>query len=189
MSDRLLGLFAKQPVAGMVKTRLAAETSAEWAARVAEAFLLDSLDRLATLDVPRVIAHAPAEAAPYFTPCAAGRFQLEPQAAGDLGQRMAAFFTAHLAHAERVVLVGSDAPSLPTGHIEQAFAELAHADIVIGPASDGGYYLIGCARQLPPIFTGVRWSSSYVLADTIARLEDSGLFLALLPPWYDVDTL
>ena len=60
--------------------------------------------------------------------------------------------------------------------------------MVLGPALDGGYYLIGCGRRLPPVFEGVRWSTNHVLADTVARLADPSWRLALLPPWYDVDT-
>ena len=86
-----------------------------------------------------------------------------------------------------MVLVGTDSPTLPLVLIEQAFKDLERADVVLGPATDGGYYLVGC-RRLPPIFEGVAWSSSRTLADTVARLCDPGWRLALLPPWYDVDT-
>ena len=91
--------------------------------------------------------------------------------------------------AEAVVLVGTDSPTLPLAFIEQAFHELERADVVLGPATDGGYYLVGCALRLPPIFDGIAWSSSHVLAETVSRLTDPSWRLALLPPWYDVDTL
>jgi glycosyltransferase A (GT-A) superfamily protein (DUF2064 family) len=78
---------------------------------------------------------------------------------------------------------------LPPAIVEQAFEELKTADVVLGPAMDGGYYLLGCARKLPPIFEGVAWGSPTVLADTLARLADRAWRVALLPPWYDVDTL
>ena len=87
-----------------------------------------------------------------------------------------------------MVLVGTDSPTLPLVLVEQAFQELEQADVVLGPATDGGYYLVGCGRRLPPIFEGVAWSSSRTLTDTIARLADPSWRLALLPPWYDVDT-
>jgi rSAM/selenodomain-associated transferase 1 len=187
---RVLGVFAKRPVPGQVKTRLAAETSLAWAARVAEAFLLDLVDRLASVAARRVLVYAPADAEAYFREISAGRFELVPQeASGDLGRRMAAFFTAEqLRGASKVVLLGCDSPTLPIAHIEQAFGELACADVVLGPANDGGYYLVGCGPRLPPIFDDVEWSSARVLADTVARLADPSWRLALLPPWYDVDT-
>src|SRR5262249_947051 len=90
--------------------------------------------------------------------------------------------------AQAVVLLGTDSPTLPLDIIERAFLELDHAEIVLGPATDGGYYLVGCRERLPPIFDGISWSSDSVLAETIARLADSSWRLALLPPWYDVDT-
>ena len=90
--------------------------------------------------------------------------------------------------ADAVVLVGADSPTLPVAYIEQAFAELRRADVVLGPAMDGGYYLVGCGRRVPPIFHGIAWSTGQVLAQTLARLEDRSWRLALLPPWYDVDT-
>jgi rSAM/selenodomain-associated transferase 1 len=176
-----------------VKTRLASATSPEWAARVAEAFLLDFLDKIAGLDVRKVLAFAPASERAYFLPATEGRFELTPQVEGDLGQRMAHFFAEQFQKAERVVLVGTDAPTLPLPYSEQAFRELDHADVVLGPATDGGYYLIALKRRgesgVAPIFNGIAWSGPTVLAETVARLEAAKLRLALLPPWYDVDTL
>jgi len=187
---RTLGLFAKQPLAGQVKTRLAAGSSPEWAAKVATAFLLDLLERLTLLNARRVLAFAPAEAASYFAGLFQGRFLLTPQQDGDLGRRMASFFAAQLPVTPRaVVLLGTDSPTLPLALIEQAFSELERADVVLGPATDGGYYLIGCAHRVPPLFDGVAWSSSRVLEQTVARLAVAGGRLALLPPWYDVDTI
>ena len=187
-----------------MKTRLAAETSAEWAAQVARAFLLDTMDRLAGVDIARVLAFTPPAAQSYFADIARGRFRLAPQADGDLGRRMAAFFAEQFqAGADRAVLVGADSPTLPIPFILQAFRELEKADLVIGPSTDGGYYLVGCvarpafqaaavadsaAAMLPPIFDDIPWSTPGVLAHTIAALRKTGWRLALLSPWYDVDT-
>jgi rSAM/selenodomain-associated transferase 1 len=186
---RTLGIFAKRPVAGMVKTRLAAESTPPWAARVARAFLLDLLDRLAAVDARRVLAFTPAYARPYFSKLAGGRFELTAQGEGDLGVRMEAFFREQFdAGTALVVLVGTDSPTLPVPFIEQAFRELERADLVLGPATDGGYYLIGCSRRIPAIFDGIGWGGPRVLLDTVARLPPE-CRLALLPPWYDVDTI
>jgi rSAM/selenodomain-associated transferase 1 len=185
-----LGLFAKQPVPGRVKTRLAAATSADWAARVADAFLRDTIERLAAVPVRRALAYAPPEAEAYFVNLVRGRFVLRPQADGDLGRRLAAFVAEELsAGAERVVLVGADSPTVPPAYLEQAFAALERADVVLGPAMDGGYYLLGCARRLPPLFEGIGWGGHRVLLESVARLSDPSWRLAVLPPWYDVDTL
>jgi rSAM/selenodomain-associated transferase 1 len=176
---------------------------------VATAFLLDTADRLAQIDVARVWAFTPATAHGYFAEIGRGRFHLLPQIEGDLGQRMAAFFGAQFgAGAAAVVLVGTDSPTLPLSFIVQAFQELQTADVVIGPSTDGGYYLIGCAARsrffqgvdrdqatpfgepptLPPVFAGISWGAQTVLSETVAALHDSEFRLALLPPWYDVDT-
>lgn len=188
--SRILGLFAKFPQPGQVKTRLASASSPAWAARVALAFLQDSVDRLSTVAANRVLACSPPETASFFSDLVRGRFAVRPQGAGDLGQRMAGFFSRQLqAGAERIVLLGTDSPTLSVALVEQAFQELDRADVVLGPATDGGYYLVGCARRLPPIFSGMNWSSPRVLLDTVARLADCECRLALLPPWYDVDTL
>lgn len=187
---RVVALFAKQPRAGFVKSRLASLTTPDWAAQVADAFLRDTLARLARIDAQRVLAFAPDEAASDFEERAGNLFDLTPQGKGDLGERMADFFDAQLRRGvEAVVLLGSDSPTVPLEFVEQAFRELEGADLVLGPAFDGGYYLIGCARRVPPVFDGIAWGSSNVLGDTIARLEDASGKLALLPPWYDVDTL
>lgn len=186
--SRVLGLFAKWPEPGRVKTRLAANTSPDWAARVAAAFLSDTLSRLERVNARRVLAFAPADAGPAFGERVGDRYALVPQADGDLGKRMQAFFASQFAAgAEIVVLLGTDSPTLPVRFVELAFEELQRTDVVLGPATDGGYYLIGC-RRLPPIFDGVAWSGPTVLADTVARLAADSWNLAVLPPWYDVDT-
>jgi rSAM/selenodomain-associated transferase 1 len=188
--QRVLGLFAKWPRAGAVKTRLGAVTSPEWAAEVARAFLLDLTARLAEVGDRRLLVFAPPDAGPLFAEVVDRSFALAPQEDGDLGHRLSAFFRHQFAvGAESVVVVGSDSPTLPATHVEQAFAELRRADLVLGPATDGGYYLVGCAHRAPPIFDGIAWGGTGVLAETIARLADPACRLALLPPWYDVDTL
>lgn len=187
---RVLGLFAKQPLAGQVKTRLAAATSPAWAAVVAAAFLLDMLDELASFPARRLLSFAPRHAGDYFKAAAAGRFEVFPQSEGDLGRRIAEFFAAAFEFgARRVVLLGTDSPSLPVAYVENAFAALEDADLVLGPATDGGYYLVGCRDRVPPIFDDIRWGSAHVLADTLWHLADGSSRLAMLPPWYDIDTL
>jgi rSAM/selenodomain-associated transferase 1 len=184
----VLGVFAKWPRPGQVKTRLASAVGPEKAARVAHAFLVDTLDRLAAVPVRRVVAFAPADAEPEFAAVSRGRYVLRPQGEGDLGDRLTRFLASEIAaHADAVVVVGSDSPTLPVEYVERAFAALERVDVVLGPATDGGYYLLGCGRRVPPVFDRIGWGGSRVLAETIARLTDDWR-LALLPPWYDVDT-
>jgi rSAM/selenodomain-associated transferase 1 len=187
---RALGLFAKWPRPGVVKTRLAAATSAPWAADVAQAFLRDAVRRLTKVDARRVLVYSPADAGKDFAELVQEDFELLPQVHGDLGERLFAFLSHTLGEgAERVVVVGTDSPTLPVAMVETALDQLHQADVVLGPATDGGYYLIGCAHRVPPVFHGIGWSSPGVLAETVARLQQASLRLALLPPWYDVDTL
>jgi rSAM/selenodomain-associated transferase 1 len=186
----VLGLFAKRPDPGRVKTRLAAQASPEWAARVADAFLRDTVERLSHSADRRVLVFAPDDARSCFAGLAGESFALMPQADGDLGRRLAVFLGGELAAGARaVVVVGTDSPTLPPALVEQAFTELERADVVLGPATDGGYYLLGCAGRLPPVFDGIAWGGRRVLAETVARLAEPGWRLAVLPPWYDVDTL
>ena len=180
-SINVLGIFAKQPIAGQVKTRLARDTSAEFAQRVAEACLADSLDRLAAVDARRVIAYAGSAA--YF---ARPGYELFPQGDGDLGDRMRRFFDHFQRPGGKIVVVGSDSPTLPIAHVDQAYSELDTHDVVVGPSFDGGYYLIGSSFACPTMFNEIPWSTSKVMEATIEHL--AGGRLALLPPWYDVDT-
>jgi len=185
-----LAIFAKHPQPGLVKSRLAAASSPEWAARIADAFIRDTADKCAGVGDERVLAYAPADADAhrYFAALAGSAYRLVQQEVGDLGQRLDAFTRQQFAGgSRRLVIIGSDSPSLPTDIVHEAFARLETADVVLGPATDGGYYLIGCTRP-PPIFAGITWSGPRVLAETIARLS-ADWRLALLPPWYDVDTL
>jgi uncharacterized protein len=188
--QHVVAVFAKEPRPGEVKTRLAQETSPQLASEVAQACLEDTLLRLVAVPARRLLVYAPRSAQHFFASLAADRFELRPQGDGDLGQRMEAFFRQCLADENsRVVVVGADSPTMPVGFVIQAFDLLETNDVVLGPAMDGGYYLLGCARRVPPIFSGIAWGGADVLAQTVQRLSDPAWRVALLPPWYDVDTL
>ena len=185
----LLGIFAKRPIARQVKTRLAEATSPAFAQAVAEAFLKDVLDRFATIAARRAILFAPGSAHEYFARVAADRYEFIPQCDGDLGVRLQHYFAVARARGMSSILaVGTDSPTLPSRFIEQAFSLLETHDVVIGPAFDGGYYLIGTGARELPIFDGIDWSTPRVLDQTVQRVRDAKASLALLPPWYDIDT-
>lgn len=190
----LLGVFARYWEPGQVKTRLAAKIGHQEAAALHRHFVESALLRLAgmadhqwlcltpDLGIPRVAAECRA----------ASGWRLVPQAGGSLGPRMKKFFESALAHASRVVLVGSDSPDLPLERIVEAFAALAHVPVVLGPADDGGYYLLGLARggglnDLAYLFDDIPWSTPQVFAKTLQRLESRGMECHLLPPWHDID--
>lgn len=194
-------MFAKQPVPGQVKTRLAADWGVDRAAKLYEAFVRDLLQRadFDDLDDPdgeihRVLGFAPDEdaARSWFEEAAADRWHLWAQPNEDLGGRIAKFFAEYASEpGSSAVLIGSDSPTFPVTYILDAFYWLKTADVVICPASDGGYCLIGLRAGFDSatLFKGVDWSSARVLGQTAERIRELGLSLELLPIWYDVDSV
>ena len=196
---RTLGIFARQPVPGRVKTRLAADWGNERAVALYECFVRDLLGKFETTGDRRVIGFAPngEEARQWFDaasqPLADGEvWKLWPQPELDLGGRMASYFETWTESAEhRTILIGSDSPSLPVEYLEEAWKLLETNDCVIGPATDGGYYLIGLRGTVADFgapFRNVEWSTAGVLAQTVELLKRHELSLGLLLPWYDVDS-
>jgi len=192
-ADRLL-IFARQPVPGSVKTRLIPALSADAAAAVYEASLHDVL-RLAARERGRVELwyDGGPDAEHYFTrefPV----LRLVRQAPGDLGERMRdAFERSFSDGAERVIIMGSDSPTLPEAHLRAAFDTLHEGSAVVGPAMDGGYYLIGVPAAVWPaaaaLFDGVAWSTAMVLEQTLERAAAAGVVVRSVPQWYDIDTV
>ena len=190
ISDSVL-IFVRAPEPGRVKTRLAAEIGARAALRVYR----------------RLAEHAVAEARAlgadvalriHFTPADAGeavRAWLRddgaaylPQAEADLGGRMRAAFEAAFAEGHRrVVIIGSDLPGLTAELLRAGFAGLDRHPVVLGPANDGGYYLLGLRRMIPEILHGIPWSTGEVFERTIERLRVLGITPARLPALGDVD--
>ncbi|HUY37019.1 MAG TPA: TIGR04282 family arsenosugar biosynthesis glycosyltransferase [Pirellulales bacterium] len=182
-------MFAKFWQPGAVKTRLAASVGPLAAARLHRACLRTVLARTCTLAERRTLMVTPPERLAEFASFAGAAWNVEPQSSGDLGARMRHYFETSFAHgAARVVLIGSDSPTLPVAHIERAFDLLGRHAVVLGPASDGGYYLVGAAAKSPPIFDGVAWSSGEVWRRTVEQLAAAGCSYAELPEWYDIDT-
>lgn len=182
-----LVVLARHPEAGRVKTRLAASIGDGAAAALYRAFLLDLGRRLA--DHPAWVLHwafTPADAP--FPADIAGGEKAFAQTGGDLGDRMASAIERVLAEGHRsAVLIGSDVPHVPISTLEDAFRHLAAgAPLVLGPAEDGGYFLVG-ATSLPPVFCDIRWGGSGVLEATIAAARRAGIEPALVAPTYDID--
>ena len=182
-------VVAKRPAPGNTKTRLSPPLSPEQASALYECFLADTLDQIRQVeDVERVIAYLPADAHDYFHRLAPD-FQLIQQEGPDLGARLDHALTSYLSRGyEHAVIMDSDSPTLPPGHLSQAFAVLSDgAEVVLGPCEDGGYYLIGCNQPVPRLLREVRMSTPTVAANTIALASEEGLHLSQLPTWYDVD--
>jgi rSAM/selenodomain-associated transferase 1 len=184
----LLGMFAKHWTPGRVKTRLAAAIGERQAAEVHRLFVQTLQNRFGGEADLRILAFDPPHGAADFRHAAGRAWELLPQGGGDLGERMAGFFAAGLVRAEQVVLIGSDSPDLPASYVAEAFEALTTHDVVLGPAADGGYYLVGAAGQVPPIFADIAWSTADVWSQTVQRLEQAHCRWHELPQWYDVDT-
>lgn len=186
-SERAVVLFAKPSRPGRVKTRLIGDLTAEQASQLHAAFLADLRERLKGGAFSLVMAWAVGEDEA-LPPSDLPAFRQE----GDgLGERLYAGLRRAAAGHARVLAVGSDHPELPLERVHRAFEQLERGhDVAIGPAEDGGYYLIAVAadRLTPALFQGHAWSTASVLSTTLARCEELGLSVALLPEGSDVDT-
>ena len=182
-------LFTKPARPGRVKTRLVgAGLSPQQAAALHEAFLGDLCERLAaaaSFELRLAWALDAGEEAPV------GTLRSVVQRGDGLGERLFRALSEASAEHPLVGAVGSDHPDLSLARVEEAFAALrSDADVAIGPAHDGGYYLIALRREAlhPRLFAEVPWSTAEVLATTLARCAELGLRVTLLPPAADVDT-
>jgi len=185
---RQLGVFAKYWQPGAVKTRLGTDIGHDRASELYHVFLLTICRRFEAVGDRCVLAYTPDDRYGDFEELAGLTWELERQSTGDLGCRMRDHFAAAFQKdADAVVLIGSDTPTLPLELIEQAFDLLAEYRVVLGPSSDGGYYLVGASGGVPPIFSGISWSSPHVWSETIGLLDKAGLSFGTLPEWYDVD--
>jgi rSAM/selenodomain-associated transferase 1 len=185
-------LFIKAPVKGRVKSRLAAAIGEEAALEIYKDFVITVLETLKAGRYPFRIAVYPREALESVRHWLGRDLDYLPQTGKDLGERMknalARVFSDGIG---RAVIIGSDIPDLPDEMIHEAFRSLESKDAVIGPALDGGYYLIGFNARtfLTGAFDGIPWSTKTVFFDTMQVLERSSWTVHQLPPWRDVDTL
>jgi len=197
-----LVIFAKAPIPGQVKTRLCPPLTPDEAASLHGSFVLDALERsrddrttgrvtLNRVPLDRFVACAPSASHVFFKIIEERHgVQLLDQIGEDLGARMDQAFRAIFARGyQRVLVVGTDLPSLPGACYTEALSLLADHDLVLGPSLDGGYYLIGLRGPAPELFVGMPWSTDRVCALTRAKADALGLKTGLLPTWRDVDTI
>ncbi len=184
--SEVLAVFAKQPLAGQVKTRLCPPLTAQEAAAFYEQSLREVLRRVGELDnCDLVICYAGERS--WFATNFPG-FRLLPQRGSDLGERMEQLLADLFAAGyQRAVLIGSDLPDLPLKEIRLAFELLQDVDVVYGPARDGGYYLVGEATHCPDLFRNIPWSTDVVLEESLRKAAMVGMFTARLPVYEDLD--
>lgn len=182
-------VFAKRPEPGKVKTRLSALLGPDGACRLYDAFLADTTLTVASLShAHRVMACDPPHEQAWFYSRFHESFEVTSQGQGDFGKRLERSFDEAFARsANRVIVVGSDLPTLSPECLAAAFEDLKSHDLVLGPADDGGYYLIGLSRPAPELFQHIDWSTERVLGQTVERAGRSGLSLKWFPTECDVD--
>ena len=186
----IVGVLTRAPSAGG-KSRLFAALGRPCDPALLSALLLDTVDATDLPHVARIAAVTPADCQDEIRGLLPADVEVIGQGEGDIGLRMRTLMHDLFERgARRVVLIGSDLPALSRGHLAEAFTRLATDPdvLVLGPATDGGYYLIGATR-LPPVFEGIDWGTSRVLAQTRDAARRAGLHVDLLAPLADVDTV
>ena len=187
MNQKLI-VFIRAPRIGEVKTRLAhaiGNEAALSAYRVLVGQLLETLECLQNVELRFTPDGSRAELVPWLRP----GWTLMTQGEGDLGERLGRALQESFAEgSQRVVIIGSDCPAVSVADIESAWSSLLTNDVVLGPASDGGYWLIGLRGPQPGLFHNVPWSTASVLETTLARVRDAGLNFHCLRELTDIDT-
>jgi rSAM/selenodomain-associated transferase 2/rSAM/selenodomain-associated transferase 1 len=187
-----LVVMARVPSDTRGKSRLTRDLGGDHV-ELRRSLLQDTLDAVrGVADADVFVAFEPAEAIAEMRGLVGDRVRLFPQQGDTLGDRMRnAFGRLFAAGYSAVVMIGSDLPSLPAFHLTQAFECVRDRPdaLVIGPACDGGYYLIGLRRPCPALFTSIAWSTADVLTTTTRIAETSGLTVSFVAPWHDVDTV
>lgn len=194
MACAVVGVMAKFPEPGRVMTRLGETVGMKRAARFYAGCLGWLLERLRGSSFRVVLFFSPDDAEARFRELYGldSDFPMVAQSGSDLGRRMHRALTyLHGEYDEPPVLIGSDAPDLPLEYLRRGAGHLVDedADLVLGPARDGGYYLVGTARSSPSLFEGMTWSRSDVLKRTLRRACREGMRVTLTPMWRDIDTL
>jgi rSAM/selenodomain-associated transferase 1 len=191
MSVDAVVIMAKAPEAYKVKTRLTSRLDPETASELYCCFLLDKLEQVRGLnDIYPMVAYTPHDRADFFKGILPAGFTLIPQTGGHLGERLANVSGYLFEHGyEKVVILDSDSPNLPTRYIYDGMRCLDDTDAVIGPCLDGGYYLIGLSTHMPALFQDIPWSTPRVTELTLKKAANMGISVSLIDEWYDVDAV
>ncbi|MFY0624681.1 MAG: TIGR04282 family arsenosugar biosynthesis glycosyltransferase [Reichenbachiella sp.] len=185
MGENCLILFIRNPELGKVKTRLAKTMGDEAALAIYKQLLIHTYQAIKNTKCDKKI---------YFSKKIEtlegwnSNYEAEIQIEGDLGEKMFQSIERQLSQYNKVCIIGSDCPELTTSIIDDAFSELDKKDVVIGPANDGGYYLLGLKKLIPSIFKNMHWSSESVFSETNHRLKEENITVGILPELIDVDT-
>ena len=186
----MLLVFARAPWPGQVKTRLIPHIGAERAAAIYRDLLTGTLQTALHAGFAETQLWLAGDRHPYFDHITnRAALKIYQQQGADLGDRMHHAFARALKRYRAAILIGSDCPALTAGDLKQARHALQKNDIVLGPARDGGYYLIGLCKNSRTLFKGIAWGEVSVLSETRARIKALGWQLSLLTERWDVDDL
>jgi uncharacterized protein len=190
ISEKLI-IFTRYPAPGKAKTRLIPVLGKEGAANLHRLMTQRTIARALSLQNSRQLSveiHYTGSSQQLMQDWLGTDLLYHQQSDGDLGARMlAAFQKSFNLGIDKVAIIGTDCPNLKEQIIAKAFDELSEKDVVLGPAKDGGYYLIGQGRMIPELFDGINWGTSEVFADTLAIAQKLSLNLANLPTLADID--
>ena len=180
-------LFARDLILGQVKTRLSSLFDDETILRLYTCFVEDSLEKIRQVDnADCFVGISPSNISGFFNGIEDSDTRLFIQQGKDLGEKMRQAFVDRFSDGyKQVVIIGSDSPSLPVSYINQALN--SDKDLMLGPSTDGGYYLIAMTGKVSEVFDGIAWGTEQVLDETLNRVKKAGVSLELLPVWYDVD--
>mgnify|MGYP005654647619 CR=1 FL=1 len=180
-------LFARDLILGQVKTRLSSSFEDETILRLYTCFVEDSLEKIRQVDnADCFVGISPSNLSGFFNGIEDSDTRLFVQQGKDLGDKMHQAFVDRFSDGyKKVVIIGSDSPSLPVSYINQTLT--SNKDLILGPSTDGGYYLIAMAGKVSEVFGGIAWGTDRVLDETLNLVEKTGISLELLPVWYDVD--
>jgi uncharacterized protein len=187
LKDNAVILFARDPVLGKVKTRLSSSLEDEAILRLYTCFVEDSLEKIRQVgNADYFVGISPSNLSGFFNGIEGSDTRLFIQKGKGLGDKMRQAFIDRFAEGyKKVVIIGSDSPSLPVSYINQALE--SDKDLILGPSTDGGYYLIAMTGKVSEVFDGIAWGTEQVLDETLNRVKKAVVSLELLPVWYDVD--
>lgn len=190
-SEDAIVIMAKEPKPKCVKTRLTPPLEPETASHLYYNFLCDKIQQVTAIEeITPFVAYTPKSSLPIFEKIVPEGFTLIVQKGTDLGERLENISKTLFSQGfGRVVILDSDTPNLPLRFIREGIENLEDVDMVLGPCSDGGYYLIGLRSHIPELFRGIPWSTSEVTESTLKKAQDLDMSISLLNDWYDVDTM
>lgn len=192
MIKATIAVFAKEPVPGIVKTRLIPPLDSIQAAGFADVLLRDTIKMVKSLNEfdSKELYYYPLSGKNYFKKITGPGWNIKLQEGKDLGERLNGAFNNILKkNGPPAVIIGTDSPGLPVNFLYDSIQGLRDRDIIIGPSTDGGFYLVGISGYFPQLFENIRWSTSNAYNDLVRNINSLNLTFNVLPEWHDIDNI